>query len=108
MALIAGLVGALAVGVVPHAEARGFVGFSVGVPIGAVPVYPPPPVYYAYPPPPVVYSAPPPAAYAAPAPPSAAAQTCREYRGNAVIGDKTQTLIGTACLQPDGTWKIVQ
>jgi hypothetical protein len=87
---------------VPQAEARGFVGFSVAGPVGPVPVYPPPPppVYYVYPPPPAVYPS--------PAPPSAAAQTCREYRRTASIGGTPQTLIGTACLQPDGTWKIMQ
>lgn len=32
---------------------------------------------------------------------------CREYRTNAVIAGKTQQMYGTACRQPDGTWKMV-
>ncbi len=32
-------------------------------------------------------------------------QYCREYRQTVKIGDKTEELIGTACRQPDGTWK---
>lgn len=32
---------------------------------------------------------------------------CREYRSKAVIAGKTQQMYGTACRQPDGTWKMV-
>lgn len=31
---------------------------------------------------------------------------CREYTMDAVIGGKTQEIYGTACRQPDGSWKI--
>ncbi len=34
-------------------------------------------------------------------------QYCREYRTNAVIAGKKQQMYGTACRQPDGTWKMV-
>lgn len=92
------------------AEARGFIGFSFGFPlvIGPPPVAYPPPAYY-YPPPPLPQVAPPPAyayppAYA-PAPPR---RTCREYQTTTIIDGRPQPTYGTACLQPDGSWRIVQ
>jgi len=101
----------------PGADARNFVGFSIAAPLGPPPpvVYAPPPVVYAYPPPPVVYGAPPvgygqpPGAYPTPAPgPIAKGQTCREYQSGATIGGQVQQTVGVACLQPDGTWRIVR
>lgn len=78
------------------------------------PYYYPPPVVYA--PPPVVY-APSAVVYAQPAPvmvtpaprPYVArnGQTCREYQSTAVIGGMMRPVYGTACLQPDGAWRIV-
>ena len=32
---------------------------------------------------------------------------CREYQQTVTVGGKTETAYGTACRQPDGTWKIV-
>jgi surface antigen len=32
---------------------------------------------------------------------------CREYQQTVTIGGKTQQAYGTACRQPDGTWKVV-
>lgn len=32
---------------------------------------------------------------------------CREYRSVANIGGKSQQVYGTACRQPDGTWKVI-
>lgn len=32
---------------------------------------------------------------------------CREYTTSVVIDGQTETATGTACRQPDGTWKIV-
>lgn len=32
---------------------------------------------------------------------------CREYITKAIIDGKTQTLRGSACRQPDGTWHVV-
>ena len=32
-------------------------------------------------------------------------QYCREYRQTVTVGDETETLYGTACRQPDGSWK---
>jgi hypothetical protein len=99
----------------PAAEARGFVGLSLGLPLGpAYPAYYPPPAYY-YPPPPVYYG-PPPVAYAPPpvayAPPpaqaTAARDTCREYQSTATIDGRPQQTYGLACRQPDGTWRIVK
>lgn len=33
---------------------------------------------------------------------------CREYSQQIRIGDQVQESYGTACMQPDGSWKIVQ
>lgn len=87
------------------ADARTFVSVGVGLPLFGPPpvVYAPPPVYYA--PPPVVYApAPAPAAYA----PAPAAQNCREYQTTIQVNGQPQQSYGTACQQPDGTWRIVQ
>jgi surface antigen len=35
-------------------------------------------------------------------------QYCREYRQTVDIGGKQQQAYGTACRQPDGSWKIVK
>ncbi len=87
------------------AEARTFVSVGVGLPFFGPPpvVYAPPPVVYA--PPPVVYApAPAPAAYA----PAPASQTCREFQSTIQVNGQPQQSYGTACLQPDGTWRIVR
>ncbi|OSQ40954.1 hypothetical protein TMES_01875 [Thalassospira mesophila] len=34
-------------------------------------------------------------------------QYCREYNATVKIGDTRQQTYGTACLQPDGTWRIL-
>ncbi len=33
--------------------------------------------------------------------------TCREYQSTVTVGGKTEQAYGTACRQPDGSWKIV-
>ena len=33
-------------------------------------------------------------------------QICRDYVTEAVIGGRVQEVIGTACRQPDGAWKL--
>ncbi|HWK44740.1 MAG TPA: hypothetical protein VNT30_08455 [Stellaceae bacterium] len=109
-ALIAGLLASSVVGSTP-ASARAF--FSVGV---GLPMVAPPPPYYYYPPEyyaPTYYYAPP--VYAAPAPayapqPAAAVSHdyCREYQSTQVINGQPQNVVGTACRQPDGSWRIVQ
>jgi hypothetical protein len=79
-----------------------------------------PPVYYA-PPRPVVYAAPAPVyvappAYAAPVtlvPASPVYQTadgqyCREYQSVITVGGLIRDGYGTACYEPDGTWRIVR
>jgi surface antigen len=35
-------------------------------------------------------------------------QPCREYQSTAVIDGRPQATFGTACLQPDGSWRIVR
>lgn len=32
---------------------------------------------------------------------------CREYTVDAVIGGKTEKVVGTACRQPDGSWRNI-
>jgi hypothetical protein len=98
------------------AEARGFVSFGIGVPVGPAyypaPAYYPPAYYYApppayyYPPPPVAYTAPPPPV-AAPAPVVSNGEHCREYQSSSTIDGRPQQTYGTACQQPDGTWRII-
>lgn len=109
--ILAGAAAVLAFGFAGDAEAhgrrsRGSVYFSYGAPY-----YYPPPYYHApryyYPPPPVVY-APPPVTYAPPAGPAISREHCREYQAPAVVGGEPGNTYGTACLQPDGTWRIVQ
>jgi surface antigen len=34
-------------------------------------------------------------------------QYCREFQSDVTIGDKGEKAYGTACRQPDGSWKIV-
>ena len=75
------------------------------------PVYvAPPPVYYA---PPPAYYAPPPSAVYAPTAPLAGPRAesganCREYQATVNVGGEPQEMTGTACLQADGTWRIVR
>jgi len=33
---------------------------------------------------------------------------CREYQQQITVGGKTESAYGTACRQPDGTWRIVK
>jgi surface antigen len=43
--------------------------------------------------------------------PNAGAQqgdNCREYQSTVTIDGRPQPTYGRACLQPDGTWRIVQ
>ncbi len=41
-------------------------------------------------------------------PSGAESQPCREFTMTADVGGKPQKMYGTACRQPDGSWKIVQ
>jgi hypothetical protein len=74
--------------------------------------YAPPPVYYA---PPRVYYAPPvyfaPPVYVQPAPVYAPPQVqrgnCREYQSTAMVNGSVVPSYGTACQQPDGTWRLI-
>jgi surface antigen len=51
--------------------------------------------------PPMVYDhSNPPTSAPAPSP-----ADCREYQSQVVIGGRRQTAYGTACRQPDGTWR---
>jgi surface antigen len=33
---------------------------------------------------------------------------CREFQNTIIVGGKTEQAYGTACRQPDGSWKVVQ
>jgi hypothetical protein len=102
------------------ASARVFVHLGIGVPVFAGPpvFYGPPPYYYPPPPPPAYYAPPPPASYYPPpasaepaGPPESngaySTETCREYQTTTRIDGAMHPSYGTACLQPDGTWRIV-
>lgn len=84
-------------------------------------VYVAPPVYYYPPPPPrVVYVEPRPApVYVQPSAPVSYGTVvpggplvdrtqCREYQSTAVVNGQQVPSYGTACLQPDGSWRIVR
>jgi hypothetical protein len=94
----------LAVAFPSAATAHGFVSFHFGVPLVAGPpvYYAPPPVYYA--PPPVYYAPPPVYTYS----PAAQQRACHEYQTTAMIDGKPQPVVGTACLQADGSWRTSQ
>lgn len=74
--------------------------------------YPPPPrvVYVTPPSPPVVYgyAAPPPLAAVPTSPVHRAAngRYCREYQADIRVDGVPQPSYGTACLQPDGSWRV--
>lgn len=75
-------------------------------------VYAPPPAGFVYAPPPpgFVYAPPPPAVTDEPAGPVYRApngQYCREYQTTVRVAGASRPGYGTACLQPDGTWRIV-
>lgn len=38
---------------------------------------------------------------------TAEGRSCREYETSIVVDGKTETATGTACRQPDGTWRVV-
>jgi hypothetical protein len=72
----------------------------------------PPPVVYT---PPVIYSSPSTVIYSnAPANQTSSTyiddigRTCREFQSTAQIGGTLQDTYGTACLQPDGSWRVVR
>lgn len=86
-----------------------------GRPVYVVPppvIYEPPPVVVVPRRPAVVYAPPPPqpveAMPASPVYQNSAGQTCREYQLTVHVGGTSQPAYGTACLQPDGTWRIVR
>ena len=87
-----------------------FFGFSVTLPLAFG--YPPP--FYVPPPPPVVYV---PVPQPAPAVPLATRTSptylgpggryCRDFRMPGTVGGWPATLVGTACLDPDGQWRVI-
>ncbi len=78
-----------------------FLGLNLGPPAY---YYPPPRRYYYYVPPPVYYVPPPPVVYA---PPMATGPACRTFSGDATIDASGAPFYGTACLEADGRWHIV-
>ncbi|HUK59385.1 MAG TPA: hypothetical protein VLV50_09160 [Stellaceae bacterium] len=109
-----GIVAAVGATLAPApASARVVVGFGFGLPVYAPPpriYYPPAPVYYVPPPPPpAYYYAPAPAAAVAPpaSAPAPSSADCRPYNSTTVIDGTPQQITGTACRQPDGSWRIV-
>lgn len=112
-ALVAGgiALGAASLAMTPApASARVSVGIGFGVPLFApaypAPVYAYPPGYYApsYAPAPA-YAAPPPVAAVGPS--IATNAQCRQYSTTQIIAGAPQQVYGTACRQPDGSWRIM-
>jgi hypothetical protein len=66
-----------------------------------MPAYAPPPPAYA----PAYNTAPPPA----PAEQrNVATDNCRDYKHSIMIDGEKQDVFGTACKQPDGSWRVVK
>jgi hypothetical protein len=117
---LAALTAALLLLAIPAASAGSKTFVSLGFVFPPPYYYYPPPAYY-YPPlayyyPPPAYYYPPPVVYVRPAPIVAQptsppyvrdGQTCREYQTTVSIAGVAQPSYGTACLQPDGAWRIV-
>jgi hypothetical protein len=128
-----GLLGlALVLGVSAAAPAAHAYYYRYGHPYWGPPVYYlPPPVYYV-PPPPVYYAPPPvvvvpaptatvapvtpaptasvtpaPTASVTPAPAGSPDAQCQDYQTTTTVNGQPQASHGTACRQPDGTWKII-
>lgn len=112
-----------------HPGPRGGLTFGFGGPLYSDPYYrrppvvvyryaPPPRVVYVTPPPTVVYAAPPQVVYESPAPVHAvpaspvytdsSGRSCREYQTTVTVGGAAQPGYGTACLEADGSWRIVR
>lgn len=79
-------------------------------------IYSSPPVVYHRAPPTVIYADPPPVIYAPPVvannllpggPLQPSGQYCREYQSSSVVGGRQVHSYGTACQQPDGSWRII-
>jgi hypothetical protein len=68
---------------------------------------PPPPVVVVEPAPPPVVVVQPAPVVVSPAPTAAAQSYCREFQTQTVVAGQVQPSYGTACQQPDGSWKIV-
>lgn len=93
----------------PHFHRHYYPGPVIVAPPPAVYYEPPPTVVYRRPPTVVVVPAPSPLAVdpAGPAYLSNSGQVCREYQTTVVIGGVQQPGYGTACQQPDGSWRVV-
>lgn len=74
----------------------------VAAPVYVAPIYPPPAMIYA---PRPVYVAPAPT-YVVPAP-VYAAPICHPYKTRIIVGGVSHKVTGTACRQPDGSWRVV-
>ncbi|HYG91668.1 MAG TPA: hypothetical protein VD978_36080 [Azospirillum sp.] len=105
----------VAVALIATPASAGRTRVGIGLSFG-FPLFFGPPIFYA-PPPPVVF-APPPVVFAPPAGLSATPTSptfvgpsgafCREFETSARVGGRIERLFGTACQQPDGTWRVVR
>lgn len=73
-------------------------------------VYPPPPAVVVQPVPQTVYVMPPPVQAVPTSPPftDSSGRYCREYQTTVTVAGSNQPGFGTACLMPDGQWRIVR
>ncbi len=84
---------------------RGYYGYPAPVVVAPYPGVYPAPVYPGSVYPGSAYSAP---VYSAPAYGAGVPSYCREFRTTINVNGTLQPAWGTACLQPDGTWRFVQ
>lgn len=93
----------------PAGHGGTFFGFSLSVPL-ALGYGAPWPYPYAYPAPPAVIVAPAPPV-AVPTSPTYLApdgRYCREFQMSGVVNGRTVPMYGTACLDPDGNWRVTR
>jgi len=98
---ILGILAVTAIGVAA-APASARTSVYLAAPVYVAPIYPAPATIYA---PRPVYAAPAPA-YVAPAP-VYAAPICHQYKTRITVGGVPHKVTGTACRQPDGSWRVV-
>ncbi|QCO17773.1 hypothetical protein D3869_21535 (plasmid) [Azospirillum brasilense] len=86
-----------------------FFGFSISLPLAfgfPPPLYaPPPPVVYVPVPQPV--PAAPLATQTSPTYLGPGGRSCRDFQMPGLVGGRPATLVGTACLDPDGQWRVI-
>lgn len=90
-----------------HGRSHYGYGYVWGPPVVVYRDPPPRTVYVVPAPAPIVLTQPVPASPASPVYQTTDGRHCREYQRTVIVGGLPQASYGTACLQPDGVWRIV-